>query len=118
MWANLKEKTMRKLILAVAALALCGAASAEGVKVRLSDVNNPEAAPKIYLALEKAARKACRDSAPLYGYNPASLQRACVADTMTRTLAKIESPVLLAYASDRGVQMAAAKSAKAVATSE
>jgi UrcA family protein len=117
-WTKVKENTMRKLILAVAALVMCGAASAEGVRVRLSNINTPEATPKLYQALEKAARKACRDSAPLYGYNPPSLQRQCVAATMTVTLAKIESPMLLAYAADRGVQMATAKRNSAVATTE
>jgi hypothetical protein len=113
-----KECDMRKLILAFAALALCGVASAEGVKVRIGAANDPAAAPKVYQALEKAARKACRDSAPLYGFNPPSLQRACVAATLSRTLAKIESPVLMAYAAERGVQMAAAKPKAAVASSE
>lgn len=109
---------MRKFVLALAALALCGVASAEGVKVRVAGANDPAAAPAVYQALEKAARKACRDSAPIYGFNPASTQRACVAATMTKTLAKIESPVLLAYASERGVQMAGVKAKSAVAASE
>jgi UrcA family protein len=113
-----KEQMMRKFVFAMAALALCGVASAEGVKVRVSAANDPATAPKVYQALEKAARKACRESAPLYGYNPRALQRECVAETMTRTLAKVESPVLMAYAAERGVQMAAAKSKSAVAASE
>lgn len=109
---------MRKLVVALAAFAMCGMASAEGVKVRIADANNPAAAPALYKALKKAARKACGETEPMYAYNPPSLQRECVADTLKVTLAKINSPVLLAYASDRGVRFAETKPKTAVAASE
>jgi hypothetical protein len=109
---------MRVLLMAMAAVAMSVAAHADDVKVKLDRAETPAAAEYNLAKLERAAKRACKAAPAIYGYFSRADLRACMDETMSRTLAMIDSPALFAAASVKNAAYAKAPSKSAVAASE
>lgn len=83
-----------------------GAARSETVRFADLNINSPSGAEILYRRLNSAANSVCRELEPGRSLALAASHRACVHFALSKALADVGNPAVLAYAASHGTAVA------------